>query len=384
MPRDVAVLHLITHLGIGGSERQFVERLRAHPRGFSPVVACLRAGGALLEQVRALGHEPAVFPVTGLVTPRVVLPLAKLAAFARSRNVRIVHSTEFTSNLVAVPVARLSGAKSIVCRADVGHLRPGFGVWHRRAEALGARLADAVSANAEAVRRVCIEEEGCAPERVAMVRNGIDLARFDSLAAQPLQGPLPEGGPLVALVGNLWPVKGHRILVEAAALLHRRLPQAKIVCVGEGPERTFLERRIAELGLSDSVFLLGHRLDVPALLTRAQAAVLCSSAEGLSNAIIEAMTARLPVVATDVGGNSELVRPGENGWLVPYGDPDALASALFEALSDAERARRMGRRGRERVEAELTLERMRETHEDLYRRVLGQPSERRAADPLAA
>src|SRR5207253_8083176 len=116
------------------------------------------------------------------------------------------------------------------------------------------------------------------------------------------------------------------------------------VCAGEGPERDYLTNRIAELGLQQRVFLLGHRLDVPAILVRAQAACLCSSAEGLSNALMEAMAARLPIVATRVGGNPELVHDGENGFLVPYGEADALAGALTALLGAPQNAREMGQR----------------------------------------
>jgi L-malate glycosyltransferase len=290
----------------------------------------------------------------------------------REHRVRIVHATDFNTNLLAFAAGRLAGAKVIVSRVDLGHLREGFGKWHREAEKWNARHADLVVANADAVREVCIRDERCRPERVVVVRNGIDLPHFDRLAAQPLQAPLPVGPDdvPVAVIGNLWPVKGHRTLVEAAALLRDRLPRAKFLCAGEGPERELLEKRIAALGLTDRVFLLGHRLDVPAILARAKAGCLCSSAEGLSNALMEAMATRLPIVATAVGGNPELIRPGENGLLVPYGDAASLADKLVELLSDPERAAAMGLRGRERVEAELTLARMAEGYGAVYRRLL--------------
>ena len=130
------------------------------------------------------------------------------------------------------------------------------------------------------------------------------------------------------------------------------------------------KKRIAELGLQQNLILLGHRLDVPALLAASDAACLCSSAEGLSNAIMEAMAARLPIVATDVGGNNELVHEGENGFLIPYGDPAALAERLGLLFESEARRKEMGLKGRARVEAELTIERMSEAYGDLYRRLL--------------
>jgi glycosyltransferase involved in cell wall biosynthesis len=286
---DIPVLQLVNRFWIGGAERQFVERLRLHPEGFSALVGCLEPSGPMLAQVRALGHEPVVFPLKGsMLQANTAVQVARMVALIREHRVRIVHTTDFN----------------------------------------------------------------------------------DGLVAAGLREPLPDG-PLVAVIGNLWPVKGHRTLLEAVALLPSDLHQVRFICAGEGPERTPLSARIAELGLRERVILVGHRLDVPALLTRSQAACLCSSAEGLSNALMEAMAARLPVIATRVGGNPELVHEGENGWLVPYGDARALADRLTRLLRSPDEAREMGRKGRERVEKELTLERMAAGYGALYRRMLG-------------
>jgi L-malate glycosyltransferase len=370
---DIRVLHLVNRFWIGGAERQFVERIRRHPAGFEAVVGCLELSGPMLDQVRALGYEPHLFPLRGsMLRVNSLKQIARMAALMREQEIQIVHATDFNTNLLALAAARLAGAKVIVSRVDLGHLREGFGKGHRDAEKWNARRADLVIANADAVREVCIRDERCRPERVLVVRNGIDLPRFDDLMAQPLQAPLPVGPDdlAVAVIGNLWPVKGHRTLVEAAALLAARLPNVKFLCAGEGSEREFLTRRIAELRLQDRVFLLGHRLDVPAILSRVRAACLCSSAEGLSNALMEAMAARLPIVATAVGGTPELVLPGENGLLVPYGDAPSLADKLHELLSGADRAAEMGRNGRARVESELALSRMAEAYGAAYRRLL--------------
>ena len=379
---DIPVLHLLNRFWIGGAERQFVERLRRNPKGFSVLVGCLELSGPLLPQIRALGHEPWVFPVNGsLLQANTAKQIALMAALIRDHGVRIVHATDYYTNLLALGAGKLTGAKVIVSRLDLGHLRAGFGRWHREAEKWNARNADLVVANADAVREVCIREEGCDPDRVVVVRNGLDTAHFDALARQPLQAPLPiEDGDLpVAVIGNLWRVKGHRTLVEAAAEIAARIPRVKFLCAGEGPEREALEKRIAELGLEKTVHLLGHRLDIPAILARSRAACLCSSAEGLSNALMEAMASSLPIVATSVGGNPELVRPGENGLLVPFGDARALSTALVQLLSDPAAAAEMGRRGRLRIESELTLEKMAEGHGALYRRALDLSAARAAA-----
>src|SRR5512140_1391163 len=312
--RRRTVAHLVTQFNIGGTERQLVERLRRHPASFAPIVVCNHAVGEFLEPIRSLGIEPIVVPYAGLLHPSAGLAVARLAA----------------------------------------------------------RNADLVCANAEAVRRVCIDEEGCKPERVVVLRNGLDLSRFDALAAAP-GDPLPRepGDTVITVVGNLWPVKDHRTLVEAAARLKDSFPRLRFFCAGDGVERPYLESRIRELGLEGRVVLLGHRTDVPSLLARSDAFLLCSTAEGLSNAVMEGMAARLPVIATRVGGNPELLEGGR-GLLVPPRDPAALAAAVTRLMADREEAREMGRRGRAFVEAELTVSRMQSAHEELYLKALGE------------
>jgi glycosyltransferase involved in cell wall biosynthesis len=369
------VLHIVSRFEIGGTERQLVERLRRHPRGFEPLLACSDASGKFLPMIRALGIEPIVIPLRGLAHYTAGLAILRIAALIRSHKVDLVHANDLTMSALGLSAARLAGVSVVVNRVDMGHLRPGMTIWHRRMEMFAARHADICCANAEAVRRMCIEEEGCHPDRVVVVRNGLDLPRFDELAAQPGDPlPLEPGDSMVAVIGNLWPVKGHRVLVEAAALLRERWPKVRFFCAGEGSEKAALQKRIRELGLERTVVLLGHRIDVPSLLRRADAFILCSSAEGLSNAVMEAMAARLPVVATDVGGNGELLEGGR-GVLVPYGDPQALAGALDRIFTDPVAAQAMGRRARAFIESELTLDGMQSAHEQLYLRAL-EPSAR--------
>ncbi|MGZ6125049.1 MAG: glycosyltransferase, partial [Myxococcales bacterium] len=174
---DIPVLHLVNRFWIGGAERQFVERLRRHPPGFRAVVGCLEASGPMLEPIRALGYEPEVFPLKGsMLQPNTAVQIARMAALIRAEGVKIVHATDFNTNLLGLAAARIAGAKAIVSRVDLGHLRAGFGMWHREAEKLNARLADLVVANADAVREVCIREEGVRPENCVVVRNGLDLS----------------------------------------------------------------------------------------------------------------------------------------------------------------------------------------------------------------
>ncbi|HYV68331.1 MAG TPA: glycosyltransferase [Myxococcales bacterium] len=371
----IRVLHLVQRFYVGGAERQFIERLRVHPEGFEPVVGCLEVSGGNLADFRALGlGEPHLFPLHGsLLRANTGIQVVRIARLIRRLRVRIVHGTDFVTNFLGLLAARLSGARMVVSRVDLGHARAGFGRLRRRVERLVSARADVVCANAGAVARLCIAEEGCSPDRVVVVRNGIDLGRFDAQAALAPDGPLPQGGPIVAVVANLWPVKDHQTLLAAADQVRRWVPDVRFALVGDGPEREPLLRRISELGLGGAAHLIGTRYDVPAILARSSAFCLPSRSEGLSNAIMEAMAAGLPVVATDAGGNSELVQHGATGFVVPVGDADAVARRLVELLSDAELARKMGRRGRALAERELSLERKRAGYHDLYCRLLDIP-----------
>jgi hypothetical protein len=141
MPR---VLHLLSRFDVGGTERQLVERLRRHPRGFEPFLACSELYGKFLAPVRALGIEPIVVPVRGLAHPSAALAVARLAMTMRERKIDLVHANDFAMSVLGLAAARLSGARIIVNRVDLGHLRPGFGVAHRRLEAFTARRKAAI------------------------------------------------------------------------------------------------------------------------------------------------------------------------------------------------------------------------------------------------
>jgi len=377
---DPSILHLINRFYVGGAERQFIERLRAHPSGFRPLAGCLELSGGNLDDFLALGlPKPFLFPTRGsLLRANTGLQIWRIAETVRRENVRIIHGTDFVTNLLALLAGRLSGARVVVSRVDLGHARPAFGPGRRKVEKLVSAAADVVCANAEAVRQLCISDEGCDPARVAVVRNGIDLVRFDRLASAAPQGPIPEGAPLVAVVANLWPVKGHRAFLEAAALARAQVLGLQFALVGDGPERPFLVERAKDLGIADCVHFLGTRYDVPAILARADFACLPSQAEGLSNALMEAMAAGLPAVATAVGGNAELVAHQETGLVVPAGDPRGLADALIALSLNPERRRAMGKKARTRAERELSLGRMQQGYAELYRNVLDFPLEQPA------
>ena len=380
MPRPVAaprpqtpLMMLVTNFFLGGTEGQAVALWSQLPAHWDASLGCVRREGPHLETVRARGCEPLELPLQGSVMrANTVRQIARLARTLRARRVALVHAHDFYTALLAVPAARMAGAKVVVGRLDLGHWPRGLA---RAALVAATRQADGVIANAQAIARALVAAEHLPPHKVRVIPNGIDLARFDARARAPLADALPARPgvkPLVHLA-NFNPVKAHEDLFEAVRILKFERPELDVWLVGDGPGRAHLEALALRMGIGARIHFLGHRQDVPAILKRAYLGVLCSHAEGMSNALIEYLAAGLPAVATDVGGNGELVVDGERGLLVPPRSPQALARALARMLGAPAWAAERGAAGRRYVARELTLERLAQRHDRFYRQVLDEP-----------
>lgn len=364
-------LMMVQNFFLGGTEGQAVELFRRLPAHWDASLGCVTKQGPHLEAVRELGCEPLELPLQGAVAQvNTGKQIWRLASELRRRGVKLVHAHDFYTTLLAVPAARLAGAKVVVGRLDMGHWPQGFA---KTLLVRATQMADGVIANAHAIRDLLVEQEGIAAGKLRVIPNGIDLAAFDARAAAPLADALPARPgvkPFVHVANQTHPVKAQEDLFHAARILKHDHPELALWLVGDGPRRKHLEALALQMGIAEQVHFLGHRSDVAAILKRAYAGVLCSHAEGLSNALIEYLASGLPAVATQVGGNGEVVAHGERGLLVPARSPFALAAAMERLLRKPELAARLGANGRDFVEHELTLELLVERHDGFYREVL--------------
>lgn len=204
---------------------------------------------------------------------------------------------------------------------------------------------------------------------ITQVYNGVDVERFN----MPADGPLPiPGCPfdpasdwIIGTVGRMSPVKDQLMLAQAFVLAVRQMPQLRLVMVGEGPLRAQAQALLDAAGVADKAWLPGERSDVPDVMRGFHAFALPSLAEGISNTILEAMACGLPVIATEVGGNADLLT-AETGVLVPRADPTALAAALVKLASNPVRARKMGAAGRQRVDKHFSMAAMVATYQTVY------------------
>jgi glycosyltransferase involved in cell wall biosynthesis len=275
----------------------------------------------------------------------------ELRRFLRQRQIQIVHTFFESSDLWAGFVTKtVPHIKLIWSRRDMGILRDRK---HRIGYRLLAGAPDAVFAVSQQVRQYCIEVDRIDPARVLTIHNGLELADWNT-TSRPAK---PSGKTLIATVGNIRAVKGHDVLIRAAALTVSRFPNAVFSIAGDVLEPEYfaqLQSLILDLNLTDHFAFAGGVADLRQYLSQADIFVLPSRSEGFSNAIVEAMAASLPVVATNVGGNGEAVQDGISGLLVPSDDPAALSSAINRLLADPAMAAAMGAAGREIVTRRFT------------------------------
>jgi len=279
----------------------------------------------------------------------------ELRKFLREQKIRIVQTFFESSDLWAGFVTKaMSSAKLIWSRRDMGILRTGK---HHAAYRLMARAPDRVFAVSEQVRRHCIDVDGIKPSRVQTIYNGLDLADWSSTSSAAKL----EGEVLVATVGNIRRVKGHDVFIRAAASVAAQFPNVTFSIAGDVLEPDYfaeLQVLVRDLNLPDRFRFAGGVKDLREHLATADVFVLPSRSEGFSNAIVEAMAASLPVVATNVGGNAEAVQDGVSGVIVPAEDSGALAAAIVHLLSNPAKARQMGAEGKRLVAEKFTTEAM--------------------------
>lgn len=380
IPSPVGVAYVLPGLGRGGTEKHVLD-LASHldRRLFSPRVVSTAGGGAMEEELTGRGIPVHILDYRGLsLHPSRALPLSREAlgffrSFARilaEHKISVIHAYLPAANVLGMAVAVWNRtrvrivSKRALCRYKEGH--PAYSHF----EDLANFAADAVMVNSHAVAEDVRRTERFVEGKMFLVYNGMEIPADTPDGIRQVFPPdleLPESALAVSYVANLREDKAHLCLVEAARIVVAAVPDARFLLVGrEDQEAASVRARIRALGLECHVVLTGPRTDVPAILRSTRVVAHPGEQEGLSNAILEAMAAGVPVVASRAGGNPEAVSDGETGLLVPSGDPGALASAILELLRDPERAETMGQTGRERVRERFSLGSMVAAVEETY------------------
>jgi glycosyltransferase involved in cell wall biosynthesis len=363
------ILYFSTSSGPGGAER-LVNRLavRFNTHSFRPHV-CLFRPGWVQQQCERDGISTTVIPNKG---PFDLVWLRRFLALIRKEQVHLIHAHEFDAivhGTLAAAIARIPIVATIHGKNYYWEKKS-----RRMAYCLVSRYARMVAVSKD-LKEFVTEHTGITDERIQVIYNGID--EFPDIDAEEQARARYEIGlgsddPIVGAVGSLYPVKGHRYLIDAIPSVIRACPAAKFLLVGRGDQEVALKDRIKKLGLERYVHFLGLRQDIGRLLSIMDIFVLPSLSEGLSMATLEAMASAKPVVATRVGGNPELVIEGETGLLVPSEDSGALAKGITTLLLDKHRARAFGQNGRRRVEQRFHINMMIDEYRKLYRESLNE------------
>lgn len=356
---------MIDSLQTGGSERQFVALKRSIDQNrFRVSLGCIQAKGAFLEDLNVTS-----FPLGGsLYGLRSWKTRLELGRHLRRHNIAIAHAFDFYTNLTLVPAARLARIPVVIgSQRQLGDLLTPM---QSRAQTFMFRRCDAVVCNSGAAAKRLVND-GIAEGKITVIWNGLPAEAFTpAVPALPRQAGLRRVGMIARMNSR---AKNHSLFLRAIARL-RDSTLLECVVVGDGPLRRELEREAADLGLAGRVSFLGDRRDIPAILASLDLTVLSSDSESLSNAVIESMAAGVPVVATDVGANSELLTE-DRGTLVPVGDENGLALAMAHLLKQDNLRVQMGEACRSFALKNFTVEHMRHQYEGLYTELLGRKKE---------
>jgi glycosyltransferase involved in cell wall biosynthesis len=359
-PDRGVVVQVAWSLSAGGSERyatSLAMGLKRH--GYRPVVLAFAVGGAFES---ALQSESIDFKVLQSGAGISVKQMWRLYQEFRKAGPRVIHTHHFAPLLHSLPGAILSGGRLI-------HTEHGLSAYktsrYRFALRVMSWFCDAIVVVGDDAARFMSEKVGVSRRKLRVIPGGVDLSpcAVSRRVARSMLGLFPD--ELVAVtVARLSPEKNHSLLLRAFARVQKKL-NSRLLLVGDGPERSAIETEIARLSLQKSVTLLGVRSDIPEILAASDVFLLSSTREALPLAVLEAMAAGLPVVATNVGDLPMIVKEGVTGLLVNPDDERAFANALFELLSDANRAKELGSRGRKLAEG-FSVEAMVRAYESLY------------------
>ncbi len=361
------IVHVIPSLDRSGAEKQLVLLADGLPRDeFDVHVVALTRGGPLAADLRRLQIPLTVIGKRWKFDP---LAYARLEQHIRSLRPDLVHTWLFAGNAYGRAAALPTGVKHLV--AGERSVDP-WKSWHQfQIDRWLAPRTRAIVVNAAGVRDSCVGH-GLPADKFVVIPNGVPPAAPSDTSREQLLAELqlPAGSRLIGAIGRLWPQKRMQDVIFALDLIRVLRKDMFLLIIGDGPQRAQLERFARLVTCHENVRFLGLRHDVPRLLPHLDVLWHASGYEGLPNAIMEAMAAGVPVVATDIPGNRDLVVPGETGYLVPLGDRAALGRSAFKLLEDEPLRVRLGGAGRERI-AQFTVPQMVERHAALYREILG-------------
>lgn len=363
MEKPISILHVVISLDTGGLERFVLDLIEANKNVFNQFVVCLERAGELSKTCKAEVISMNMPPGLHL---RAAWDIAKIV---RDKKVDIIHTHNEKAQLYG-------GIAGLLARVPVVHTKHGkneTGFFSVLRNSLMSRLCRNVITVSRDAAVQCINDENIPIHKVATILNGINtntFSRFTSQMEARIKLGIELNVPVIGIVARLAPVKDHATLMVSCRQLKDKGAQFRLLVVGDGPLRGELENLASSLGIHDRVNFLGVRTDIPSLMQSMDLFVLSSTSEGISLTLVEAMACELPVVATEVGGNPEVIVEGETGFLVPPQNSELMAERISQLLENPQLRQQLGKNGRKRAECVFSLSRAALEYANLYRMVL--------------
>ncbi len=355
------VMQVTWGLVAGGAEMYaFTVAANLDARRFNSLMCAVDKGGALEPEIEARGIAHFVMHRRNGIDWKLMWRLYRLF---KTNDVQVIHTHHFNQLFYSLLGAKLTGARLVHMEHSVEFLK-------RKRLAIALKVlsffCDKVIAIGTDGATALREKAGIAASKLEIIRAGVDPANYTESKQQARAAlEIDEAAKIVVMVARLFPEKNHQMLLQAFAEVVKKLPAAKLLMVGDGVEEAAIRAMIDSLNLKAQVEMLGVRRDVPRLLAAADLFVLSSDREGLPIAVLEAMAAAKPIVATAVGDIPMVVQDRHTGRVVPPNDAASFAAAMLEILRDDDKTVQMGAQGRMAVEA-YSLQAMIRRFEALY------------------
>jgi glycosyltransferase involved in cell wall biosynthesis len=365
--KRINILHLITDLGPAGAENLLLNIARhVDQERFRMVVGYIYGSGTLASEIGKADIKVVDLSRGGNIDPWLII---RLILLIKRERIEIIHTHLVHASIAGRIAGKLAGVKNIVTTRHYAyyHKEKGLVNWIERRTAIFNNRFIAIS---NAVKKYMVERENYEPEKITVIYNAVDMDLFDTRDSEINRRKNDDF--LIGSVGRLDPSKGYDTLLRSMPAVIREFPMAKLMVMGDGAQRKYLEELCANLGIAEQVTFLGRKTpaEVRGFLEKIDLFVLASHWEGFGVALIEAMSAGKPVVATQVGGIPEIVDDGGCGFLVPPCQPQVLADKIVSLLRDRELSLEMGKKGRKRAETLFSLDRMMAELENVYRGLL--------------
>jgi len=371
--RGYRILHIIAGLWVGGAERGLVNLIRHANNDIFEHIIIAFEDGELKQDFLNLGIEPIILRKKEGHHLRFIFQIVRKF---KQLKPNIVHCRNALPAVIYGGTATKMASLPLVVSIH-GHTNFLKNNFRAKLYYRIQNCSDRVITVSNSIKNHLITSGGINLDKITVIHNGIDLTRIKPISSsresKKMELGLSHSDLIVGCVGNLRPVKGHKYLIQSMPLILKKFSNVQFVLVGDGALRAELERLASEFNVKDKVIFLGYRKDVSELMPIFDIFVSPSLSEGLSNVILEAMVAKKPVVATNVGGNPEVIEDGKTGILVRPNDPQALGKALITLLDDKRKRWEMGTQGFLRVKQEFCLDKAVKKYEQVYLSLLNRP-----------